>query len=167
MRKLMIAAACTALLAACTPEPEAAPVTSTPDPSAEAATADADAATASCPEVDSPLPEGLVIDLPVHLAADRITTTANDQVRRVTTLEYLEGTQEDVMAQVRASLTAAGYNEKADPNERETPVFIFQKKGTGAIHVAFPETPDAGASHPSAQGRLVVNSPFEMEAAAG
>lgn len=155
MRKTLIAAACISLLAACSQEPETPPAT--PEATVDAAAA---AVPAPCPPADSPLPEGLTLDVPLHVAADRINVVADGKAaRRITAIEFLEGTRDEIIADVKASMAGAGFDTPEEKTVERGLQLIFKKRGT-RLFVAFTDTPPGGPAHPAAKGRMIVNAPY-------
>lgn len=156
-----------ALVVGCGQQPQANPQPAAPATAVEPAAAQVEAPVACAPGY-APLPQGLSLDLAMHLRADSIQANAQGKMRRVIALEFLAGTEAEALAKVEAGMAAVGFK----AGERKTdaighPLLTFTKPAYGVVHVVATPVPEEGASNPSAQGVLIINAPFDGDPAVG
>lgn len=158
MKRLTLTAAVVLILAGCNQPATTAEATQAPAaPQASAAPA------AACePQATGYqwLPEGLVLDIPYHLRADRIYINKNNVQRRRVVLEFLDGDAESTLASVDKSMTTAGFTARPRKDQPNGNIVVpYMKKGFGGITVIASATAGDKPSNPAAKGTITFDLP--------
>lgn len=129
----------------------------------------AEVATEPCPEQAGYIafPEGVALDIPYHLRADRIYIHKNGKERRRVSVEFLDGDAGTALASFEQSMIRAGFTAKPRkdmPNGNVT--MAFGKKGFGTVRLVAVSTPGPKPSNPGAKGVISMDYPADNVTAA-
>jgi pyruvate/2-oxoglutarate dehydrogenase complex dihydrolipoamide acyltransferase (E2) component len=140
-----------------------APVSDTAKPAASRAAEPASTDLAGR-KLATPLPKGITLDFPYHLRQDIVETSKDGRKRRKVTVEYLQGTPQDIRTSVGAALKGAGLELQEESTTRDGGARLkYRLKGFGTVVVSIPSTKRDKYRNPAAQGHMSLDFPVADE----